>query len=64
MRFLSTAGRTDLKKTRALVLSAIERGVNHFDTAYIYKGNEAVLGYALECVNEEVKIANKLPFYL
>ncbi len=48
------------------IMHAIERGVNYFDTAYVYPGNEALLGRVLEnnhC-RERVRIATKLPHYL
>lgn len=48
------------------ILHAIDWGVNYFDTAYIYKGNEEVLGTILEKnkVREQVKIATKIPHYM
>ena len=48
------------------VLSAVEQGVNYFDTAYIYPGNESTLGEILHKNNlrEKVHIATKLPHYL
>lgn len=50
-----------------LIRTAIENGVNYFDTAYIYKAgkNEVVLGNALlNGYRERVKIATKLPSYM
>lgn len=50
-----------------LIRTAIEKGVNYFDTAYIYKAgkNEVVLGNALlDGYRERVKIATKLPPYM
>ncbi|NYB72889.1 aldo/keto reductase [Sedimentibacter hydroxybenzoicus DSM 7310] len=50
-----------------LIRDAIEKGVNYFDTAYIYKAgrNEVVLGNALSSgYREKVKIATKLPPYM
>ncbi len=50
-----------------LIRDAIEKGVNYFDTAYIYKAgkNEVVLGNALSGgYREKVKIATKLPPYM
>ena len=48
------------------VLYAIDQGVNYFDTAYIYPGNESALGEILHKNNarEKVRIATKLPHYL
>jgi len=48
------------------VLYAVNQGVNYFDTAYIYPGNESALGEILHKnnVREKVRIATKLPHYL
>ena len=48
------------------ITSAIEAGVNYFDTAYIYPGSEAALGEILakNGFREKVHIATKLPHYL
>lgn len=49
MRFPSSAlGRIDMKAAEALVLDAVEQGVNYFDTAYLYRGNEEAVGAILE----------------
>ena len=66
MRFTSSAGRINLEKTEKEILLAIEKGVNYFDTAYIYGGSEEALGAILErnhC-RDQVYIATKLPYYL
>lgn len=43
---------------------AIEKGINYFDTAYIYPKSETILGKALAGgYREKVKIATKLPHY-
>ncbi|MDR2793692.1 MAG: aldo/keto reductase [Treponema sp.] len=49
--------------TEAMIMSAIEKGVNYFDTAYIYSGSEETLGTILEKnkVRDKVFIATKLP---
>ncbi len=50
-----------------LIRDAIDKGINYFDTAYIYKAgkNEEVLGKALcGSYREKVKIATKLPPYM
>ncbi len=55
----------DSKKTEKLILSAIERGVNYFDTAYVYGGSEQVLGQIFkrnEGIREKIYLATKLPF--
>ena len=53
--------------TEQLILTAIEGGVNYFDSAYIYSGSEATLGSILAKHNTrgDVKIATKVqPFLL
>ena len=56
----------NIDKTTELVKSAIERGVNYFDTAYIYPGSEQALGIALKNtgLRNQVKIATKLPLFM
>ncbi len=56
----------DEQAAEALIRRAIEAGVNYFDTAYIYPGNEALLGRILakDGLREKVRIATKLPHYL
>ncbi|MDR0411858.1 MAG: aldo/keto reductase [Treponema sp.] len=64
MRFpRGIGGGIDMRKTESLVMNAIERGVNYFDTAYIYPGSEEALGAVLEKngARERVFIATKLP---
>lgn len=64
MRFPQTAlGRIDADATEALVLDAVRRGINYFDTAYLYRGSEEVLGSIIDKngLREEVLIATKLP---
>lgn len=58
---------SDEKKAISLIHQAIEKGVNYFDTAYIYQAgkNESILGKALlGGYRERVKIATKLPPYM
>ncbi len=66
MRFPMKAGRIDMSETEREILTAVEGGVNYFDTAYIYPGSEAVLGEILERngLRDRVYIATKLPHYL
>lgn len=66
MRFPRRLGVTDMKKSTELVLSAIERGVNFFDTARIYPGSEDALGTILERsgARDKVFISTKLPSWL
>jgi len=63
MRFPRGISGTDISKTEQIVLSAVENGVNYFDTAFIYPGSETVLGEILHKNNlrESVYIATKLP---
>jgi predicted aldo/keto reductase-like oxidoreductase len=66
MRFPKNVGGTDLKKTESIVLSAIEKGINYFDTAWIYPGNEEALSFVLEKnkVRDKIYLATKLPAML
>ena len=66
MRFPMKAGRIDMAETEREILTAIEGGVNYFDTAYIYPGSEAALGEILahNGLRDRVYIATKLPHYL
>ena len=66
MRFTKKGGGADYEKAEAEVLRAIELGVNYFDTAYIYPGNEECLGKILanNHVREKINIATKLPQYM
>ncbi len=66
MRFTKNNGRIVLPKAEKEVLAAIRAGVNYFDTAYVYPGNEEALGTILarnHC-RDKVQIATKLPYYL
>ena len=66
MRFKRKIGQIDLEEMERELLLAIDRGVNYFDTAYIYPGSEAALGQVLEKngLRSRVHIATKLPHYL
>ncbi|MFZ7134106.1 MAG: aldo/keto reductase [Eubacteriales bacterium] len=65
MRFPRKNGRIDEVRTEQQIVSAIEAGVNYFDTAYIYPGSEKVLGKILaKGYRDRVKLATKLPPYL
>ena len=65
MRFTRKGGSFDVAKAEKEVLRAVELGVNYFDTAYLYVGNEACLGEILSRnhLREKVHIATKLPQY-
>ncbi len=56
----------DYAEAEREVLHAIERGINYFDTAYVYPGNEALLGKILESnkKRDSVNITTKFPHYL
>jgi len=66
MRFPQKLGKIDMTETEAEIMTAFHGGVNYFDTAYIYPGNEAALGEILERngIRDKVYIATKLPHYL
>lgn len=66
MRFTQKNGKIDFEKTEKEIMSAYESGINYFDTAYIYKGSESVLGEILEKnkIRDKVNIATKLPHYM
>ena len=66
MRFPRKNGKTDMDETEREIMTAIDKGVNYFDTAYIYPGSEAALGEILERngARDKVYIATKLPHYL
>ena len=66
MRFPQKLGKIDMAETEKLILAAIEKGINYFDTAYIYPGSEAAVGEILEKngLRSRVNIATKLPHYL
>ena len=68
MRFPRTrTGQIDLDKTEEMLQSAVARGVNFFDTAYVYGGSENALGEVFRrCpdLREQMNIATKLPFHL
>ena len=66
MRFSRKGNAIDYEKAEKEVLLAIKKGVNYFDTAYIYPGSEECLGRILDenkC-RDKVYIATKLPQYI
>ena len=66
MRFSKNGKTIDYEKAEREILLAIEKGVNYFDTAYIYSGSEECLGRILDenkC-RDRVYIADKLPQYI
>lgn len=66
MRFSQKGGKIDMEKAEKEIMAAYEAGVNYFDTAYIYRGSEAVLGEVLKKngIRDKVYIATKLPHYM
>ena len=66
MRFSRKGGAIDMEEAEREILSAVENGVNYFDTAYIYPGSETALGevFSRNNLREKVCIATKLPHYL
>lgn len=67
MRFTKNGSEIDYDKAEKELLYAIENGINYFDTAYAYPGNEECLGRFIsqnEGVREKMYIATKLPQYI
>jgi uncharacterized protein len=61
------AGSIDQEKVNEMIRTAIQAGVNYFDTAYVYHDqmSEVALGKALEGgYRERVRIATKSPIWL
>lgn len=64
LRYTKKGGSIDQEKAEAEMLAAIERGVNYFDTAYVYGGSEVCLGkFLAKGYRDKVNIATKLPHY-
>lgn len=66
MRFTRKGNSIDYSKAEKEILHAIDQGINYYDTAYIYPGNEEILGRILANNNcrDKVYIATKLPQYM
>ncbi len=67
MRLPMKGSSFDEPRAVAMIRDSIEKGVNYFDTAYIYQNgkNEILLGNALSGgYRERVKIATKLPPFM
>ena len=66
MRLSQKGGKVDLDKAQQEIMTAYEAGINYFDTAFIYPGNEAALGEVLQrCgIRDKINLATKLPHYL
>lgn len=56
-------GRPSQRAAEEIISRAVERGVNYLDTAYLYPGNEACVGEALQKLGlrDRVILATKLP---
>ena len=66
MRFQRKQGKIDLDMAEKQIMAAYAGGVNYYDTAYIYPGNEVAVGeiFARNGIRDKVYIATKLPHYL
>ena len=66
MRFTRKGSGIDYAKAEKEVMYAVKKGVNYFDTAYIYPGSEECIGriFAENHIRDQVYIANKLPQYM
>ncbi|MBQ8599624.1 MAG: aldo/keto reductase [Oscillospiraceae bacterium] len=66
MRFSKNGSTVDLDKAEAEIMAAYRAGVNYFDTAFIYPGNEIALGKILAKtgIRDQINLATKLPHYL
>ena len=56
--------RIDIGKTEKLIMDAIDKGVNYFDSAYIYPGSEQALGEVFRRnpdARSSIYLATKLP---
>ena len=62
MRFTKKGGAIDAEKAEREMKYAFENGVNYFDTAYRYPGNEAVLGkFLAKGYRKDIFLATKMP---
>ena len=66
MRFSKKGAGIDFEKAEKEIMHAISKGINYYDTAYLYPGSEECLGKILAKNNcrDKVKIATKLPQYM
>lgn len=65
MRFPKKGNGFDHDEIERELRYAVENGVNYFDTAFLYPGNEEVLGKILEKtgLRDRINIASKMPHY-
>jgi predicted aldo/keto reductase-like oxidoreductase len=54
----------DLDASQKLIDRAVDAGVNYFDTAWMYPGNEIAVGHLLAPHRARVNIATKMPMVL
>ena len=66
MRFTKNGNSIDIEKAEKELMAAYAKGVNYFDTAYIYTGSEEAVGEIFERngIREKVNIATKLPQFM
>ncbi len=66
MRFPRKGNGFDLDEIEREIRYAIDHGVNYFDTAYLYPGNEEAFGKVLEKIGarDKIYIATKMPHYM
>ena len=65
MRFPKKGNGFDTDEIEREICYAIDNGVNYFDTAYLYPGNEEVFGKVIEKIGarDKINIATKMPNY-
>ncbi|MCR5214596.1 MAG: aldo/keto reductase [Eubacterium sp.] len=65
LRLTKKANVIDLDKAEKELLRGLELGINYYDTAYLYQGNEVALGkiVARNNIRQKINIATKLPQY-
>ena len=63
MRFKKKMGRINMEDAERQIMTAFNKGVNYFDTAFIYPGSESAIGEVFQKNNirDKVFIATKLP---
>ena len=63
MRFKKKMGRINMEDAERQIMTAFNKGVNYFDTAFIYPGSESAIGEVFQKNNirDKVYIATKLP---
>ena len=66
MRFQRKGGSIDIEEAEREIMTAYRNGVNYYDTAYIYRDSEPVIGEIFERngIRKDIHIATKLPHYL